>query len=248
MAHLNAFARKVKHLAPLRAQVSREADFHQQHTGSTDWTSLTHRCCTSIINLKSINVKNQGPRSTGQLEAPGFKEVRKYLRNNQQREALGGFIKAGWTSGELGEFARQNFLAPGKTHPTAASYQYAMEKGADHLFAQETLASLRTPGFTMPPFNRPRPPKQFAWDDPDNPDHTPELKADIEEIARLWRNREAAWLAQPWPVEDRAIPRWFWKRLYKLRIRYHSLQDTLHVQGLSGYREPYTEDTKEDTK
>src|SRR5262249_48728247 len=57
-------------------------------------------------------------------------------------------------------------------------------------------------------------------------------------------NREAAWHAQPWPVKDQPIPRWLWKRLYKLRIRYHSLEDTLHIQGLSGYREPYTEDTK----
>ena len=72
-----------------------------------------------------------------------------------------------------------------------------------------------------------------------------ELRADIEVMAGLWRNREAAWHAQPWPVEDQPIPRWLWKRLYKLRIRYHSLEDTLHIQGLSGYREPYTEDTKE---
>ena len=58
-------------------------------------------------------------------------------------------------------------------------------------------------------------------------------------------NREASWHARPWPVEDQPIPRWLWKRLYKLRIRYHSLEDTLHIQGLSGYREPCTEDTKE---
>ena len=112
-----------------------------------------------------------------------------------------------------------------------------MEKGADHPFAQETFASLRTLGFSMPPFNRPRPPK-FEWDAPENPEHTAELRADIEVMARLWRNREASWHAQPWPVEDQPIPRWLWKRLYKLRIRYHSLEDTLHIQGLSGYREP----------
>ena len=79
-------------------------------------------------------------------------------------------------------------------------------------------------------------PKKFEWDDPDNPEHAPELRADIEEMARLWRNREASWHAQPWPVEDQPIPRWLWKRLYKLRIRYHSLEDTLRIQGLSGYR------------
>ena len=181
--------------------------------------------------------------SSSSPAAPDFKKVRSYLRTNQQREALGGFIETGWTPAELGEFARQVFLAPGKTYPTAASYKYAMEKGSDHPFAIETLASLRAPGFTMPPFDRPRPPK-FEWDAPENPEHTAELRADIEVMAGLWRNREAAWHAQPWPVKDQPIPRWLWKRLYKLRIRYHSLEDTLHIQGLSGYREPYTEDTR----
>jgi hypothetical protein len=184
---------------------------------------------------------------TGPSQAPGFKEVRKYLRNIQQREALGDFIKAGWTPSELGEFARQNFLAPGKCCPTAASYQYAMDKGVDHAFARETLASLRAPGATMPDFNRPVP-KQYAWDDPDNPEHTAELKSDIVDMARLWRNREASWHAQPWPVEDQPIPEWLWKRLYKLRIKYHSLEDTLQIQGLSGYREQYTENTDDRTQ
>ena len=176
-------------------------------------------------------------------QEPDFKQVRRYLRNVQQREALDQFVEAGWTPAELAEFARQVFLAPGKTYPTAASYQYATEKGADHPFAQETLASLRAPGFTLPPFDRPRPPK-LEWDAPENPEHTAELRADIEVMARLWRNREASWHARPWPVEDQPIPRSLWKRLYKLRIRYHSLEDTLHIQGLSGYREPYTEDTR----
>ena len=133
-------------------------------------------------------------------------------------------------------------LAPGKTYPTAASYQCAMEKGADHPYAVETLASLRSPGFTMPPFSRPVP-KQFAWDDPDNPEHTPELRADIEEMARLWRNREACWHAQPWPAETQPVPRWLWKRLFRLRNRYHSLEDTVQLEGLRGYSHPYTEDT-----
>jgi hypothetical protein len=185
-------------------------------------------------------VKETSSTPIGPSEAPDFAQVRNYLRTIQQRGALGGFIRAGWTPAELGEFARQVFLAPGKTHPTAASYQYAMEKGADHPFAQETLVSLRKRGFTMPPFNRPRL-KKFDWDDPDNPEHTPELHAEIALMAQLWRNREAAWQAQPWPVEPQPVPRWFWKRLFKVRIRYHSLEDTLYIQGLSGYREPHTE-------
>jgi len=82
--------------------------------------------------------------------APDFKQVRRYLRTVQQREALGQFIKAGWSPQELAEFARDTFLAHGKTYPTAASYRYAIEKGADHPYAVETLASLRAPGFIMP--------------------------------------------------------------------------------------------------
>ena len=178
--------------------------------------------------------------------APDFKQVRKYLRNIQQREALGGFIGAAWTPAELAEFARQVYLAPGKTYPTAASYQYAMEKGADHPYAVETLASLRAPGFTMPPFSRPVP-KQYAWDDPDSPEHTPKLRTDIEEMARLWRNREASKREQPWPTEEQPIPRWLWKRLFRLRNRYHSLEDTLQLEGLRGYSQPYRGDTSETT-
>ena len=100
---------------------------------------------------------------------------------------------------------------------------------------------MRAPGFVMPAFDRPVP-KHYAWDDPDNPAHTAEIRADIIEMARCWRNREASWHAQPWPVEDQPIPRWLWRRLLKLRNRYHSLEDTLHIQGLSGYSQPYTED------
>ena len=101
-------------------------------------------------------MKNTTSTPTGPSQAPDFKQVRSCLRSIQQREALGDFIKAGWTPVELGEFARQVFLARGKTYPTAASYQYAMEKGADHPFAQETLASLRKRGFTMPRLQSPR--------------------------------------------------------------------------------------------
>jgi hypothetical protein len=172
--------------------------------------------------------------------APDFKQVRNYLRSIQQREALGGFIKAGWTPAELGEFARQIFLAPGKTYPTAASYQYAMEKGCEHPYAKETLVSLRAPGFTMPPFSRPVP-KHYEWDDRDSPEHTPELRAEIEEMARLWWNREASWQRRPWPTEQRPTPKWLRRRLFRIRNRYHSLEDTLQLEGLRGYDVPHIE-------
>ena len=59
---------------------------------------------------------------------------------------------------------------------------------------------------------------------------------------RRCQNREASWPAQPWPVEHQPIPRWLWKRLFRLRNRYHSLEDTLQFEGLRGYTRPYTAD------
>lgn len=126
---------------------------------------------------------------------------------------------------------------PGKTYPTAASYRYAIEKGADHAFAVETLGSLRAPGFTIPAFNRPVP-KRYEWDAPENPDHSAELHADIEVMGRLWRNRQAVEREQPWPTEYPPIPRALWKRLFRLRNRYHSLEDTLELEVLKRYAEP----------
>jgi hypothetical protein len=177
------------------------------------------------------------PSLTGPTEAPDFKHVRNYLPTVQHREALGGFIRAGWSAAELAEFARQVYLAPGRTYPTALSYRHAMDKGADHPFAVETWNALRAPGATVPAFNRPVP-RQFGWCEPDNPEHTPELRADIVELARLWRNREAHRRSEPWPTEALTIPRRFWKQLFRLRNKYHSLEDTIEIQGLARYRDP----------
>ncbi|RXH28974.1 hypothetical protein XH99_14380 [Bradyrhizobium nanningense] len=169
--------------------------------------------------------------------APDFKQVRSYLRTIEQREALVGFIRAGWSPTELAEFARAVYLAPGKTYPTAASYQYATEKRADHPYAVETLTSLRAPGSTMPPFDR-LVPKEYEWDDPDNPKHTAELRAEIEVMGRLWRNREASFREEPWPTKHPLIPRTLWSRLFRLRNRYHSLMNTVQFEGLLGFSEP----------
>jgi hypothetical protein len=149
-------------------------------------------------------VKEPLSKPTGPSQAPDFKQVRKYLTDITERERLREFINAGWTPAELGEFARQVFLAPGKEYPTSASYRYAMEKGADHPYALETLATLRAPGFAMPPFSRPVP-KEFAWDDPANPEHSAEIRADIEKMGRLWRNREAGCRAEPEPEAAQPI-------------------------------------------
>jgi hypothetical protein len=96
----------------------------------------------------------------------------------------------------------------------------------------------------MPPFNR-LVPEEYEWDDRDNPEHTPELMAEIEVMARLWRNREASWREEPWPTDHQPIPRALWRRLFRIRNRYHSLENTLQFEGLRGYSEPYTEQTKE---
>ena len=170
--------------------------------------------------------------STGSTRLPpDYKQVRKYLRTVHQREALGRFIKAGWTPAELAEYARQMFLVPGQTKPTAASYQFVVEKGPEHLFAQEILGGLRAPGYIMPPFGRPVP-QRFDWDDPDNPEHTPALKVEADQIARLFRARFASQHARPLPDPDEPIPRALWKRCYRIRNRYHSLEDTIEIQGL----------------
>jgi hypothetical protein len=179
------------------------------------------------------------PSATAQ--APDFKKVRRYLRTVQQRAALDQFINAGWTQAELAEYARSMYLVAGKSKPAAASYQFVIEKGPDHEWAKEALVTMRAPGYIMPPFDRPEP-KRYAWDDPDNPEHTPELRAEVADMARLWRSREASWHAKPWPTEDQPIPRWLWKRLFRLRNRYHSLDDTLQFEGLRGYSQAYTAD------
>lgn len=166
-------------------------------------------------------------------QTPDYKQVRKYLRTIDQREELGLFIRAGWTPAELAEYARQMYLVPGKTKPTAASYQFVIEKGPEDVCAREILKRLRAPGYTMPPFDRPEP-KRFAWDDPDNPEHTPEIRNDVERLAILWRNRAALRRGLPYPDPNEQIPRKLWKLCYRTRNRYQSLEDTLHWQGFTG--------------
>jgi hypothetical protein len=171
------------------------------------------------------------PPLPGPSEAPDFKQIRRYLRTIKQRDALGRFIKAGWTPAELAEYARQMYLVPGQTKPTAVSYQFVVEKGSEHSLAQEILAGLRAPGYVIPPFDRPVP-KRFEWDDPDNPDHTPALKAEVDKVARLFRGRFASQHGRPLPDPNEPIPRALWKRSYRIRNCYHSLEDTIEIQGL----------------
>jgi len=62
-----------------------------------------------------------------------------------------------------------------------------------------------------------------------------DIRADVVLIAQLTRARHAVQRNLPRPDPSEPIPGWLWKRCYRLRNRYHSLEDTLEVQGLRGY-------------
>ncbi len=98
--------------------------------------------CLLAFHSPLINTEPSTPTLTGPTASPDFKKVRSYLRTIQHREALGAFIRAGWTPAELAELARRTYLAPSNIHPTSAAYRHAIENGADHPSAVETLASL----------------------------------------------------------------------------------------------------------
>lgn len=187
-------------------------------------------------NLK-LNMKQEPSKPlSGPRQAPDFKQVRKYLKDTSQRENLGEFIKVGWSPAELAEYARSIYLAPGRTYPTASSYQVAVSFGPECPVAKIILAQLRAPGYVIPPFDRPLPPPPIPRDDPDHPDHTPEIRSDVQEIARCLRGRRAKREALPPPDPDKPIQRGLWKRCFRLLKRYGSLERTLLFEGLAEYR------------
>jgi hypothetical protein len=87
----------------------------------------------------------------------------------------------------------------------------------------------------MPHFDRPVP-RPVRWDDPDNPELTPEIRADVVRIAQLMSDRDAIQRNLPRPDPNTPIPRFLWRRCYRIRNRYHSLEDTIEAQGLRGYQ------------
>ena len=190
---------------------------------------MTFDTTAHAVDSTAVRLTEQTP-PTAQAD---FKTIRRAMRTIQQREALGAFIKAGWSAAEFAEYARSMYLVPGQTKPTAASYQFVVEYGPEHEWAQEALATMRAPGYTMPPFDRPVP-RRFAWDDPDNSEHTPEIRADVVCIAQLLNVRHAVQRNLPRPDPIEPIPRWLWRRCYRIRNRYHSLEDTIEAQGLRG--------------
>jgi len=122
----------------------------------------------------------------------------------------------------------------------AASYQYVMEK-VQRILRTGDLAALRATRFHHAPFNR-SPAEAIRLGRSRQPDHTPELHADIARMASALENREAAWQAQPWPVEPQPVP----LGLEALFNGPHSLSlgwRTPAHQASAVYREPYTEVT-----
>jgi hypothetical protein len=122
-----------------------------------------------------------------QSKASDFKKVRKHLHTAYHRAMLGRFIAAGWTPAELAEYACTAYLGAGKKRPTSASYRFVLERGADHVLAQEALATMRAPGYVRPTFEQPEP-KDYAWDDPDNPAYSDEVRSATRTLARSCMN------------------------------------------------------------
>jgi hypothetical protein len=189
------------------------------------------------IQNKRIIVKETSHKLKGPLQAPDFKQVRKYLKEVSERERLEEFIKAGWSPAELAELARSSYLATGRTYPTALSYQVAVAFGPETTFNKIILAQLRAPGYQMPPFNRPVPPPPIPRDDPDHPDHTPEIRAAVREMALCFKKRRAEREGLPSPDPDAPITRGLWKRCFRLLNRRGSLERALLFEGLLGYRD-----------
>jgi hypothetical protein len=127
------------------------------------------------------------PTSPPQSKASDFKKVRKHLHTPYHRAMLGRFITAGWTPAELAEYACSAYLGAGKKRATPASYRFVLEQGADHVLAQEALATMRTPGYVRPTFER-REPKDYIWDDPDNPAYSDEVRSATCTLARTYMN------------------------------------------------------------
>jgi hypothetical protein len=94
----------------------------------------------------------------------------------------------------------------------------------------EALMTVRVPGFVMPPFDRPAP-KRFGWDDPDNPEHTPEMKAEVNEVAGRSGTDLPASTRCPSRLND-LVPRWLSKWSFRIRNRYQSLEDMVVFQQL----------------
>lgn len=171
------------------------------------------------------NTPSQSPATAVQRcarQAPDFKKIRSYMSNQWERKELEWFIAEGWTAEELGEYARQWRLNC-RTYPTAQAYQLAVSPN-DREWARSMLKHFRDPGYELPPFDR------LDDDDPNNPDHTPETRAEVETLARLvmarndalsWRNTERG--------PEHPIPKRLWMTCYRAIAEHGSLEGVIDI-------------------
>jgi hypothetical protein len=160
--------------------------FNTQHTQTEN--PLSNQPNDLTATAASPLQPSPPPTSPPQSKASDFKQVRKHLHTAYHRAMLGRFIAAGWTPAELAEYACSAYLGAGKKRPTPASYRFVLERGADHVLAQQTLATMRAPGYIRPTFEPPEP-KEHTWDDPDNPAYSEEVRAACYTMARALMNK-----------------------------------------------------------
>ena len=212
--------------------------FSQGHDGILGFTPNLYRNIILTFDTTAHAVdgsKAVSPTEPTSNPAIDYKTIRKALKIIEEREALGKFVKAGWTAAEFAEYARSMYLLPGRTKPTAVSYRFVLEYGPDHEFSKNALAFMRAPGYILPPIDRPEP-KHFDWDDYDYPNHAPELRAEVEELARLLRKRSRLEWGKPLPDPVEPISRWWWKKSIRIRDKYLSVEDAIEALNLLGYQ------------
>ena len=154
------------------------------------------------------------------------------MNTDHEREMLEEFIAEGWTAAELGEYARQ-WRFNSKTYPTAQAYQIAVTLFGGVKFARSTLAYMREPGYVLPPFDRPDP---ITEDDPENPEHSDETRADVEILARRFMARADDSLKRPRRGPEEPVPNKLWKSCFQHLKKYGSLGRATVALRLWGYR------------
>jgi hypothetical protein len=165
-----------------------------------------------------------------------FTTIRRALKTIEDREALGEFIKAGWTAAEFAEYAR-SMRPPSKTKPTPQSFQLALFGGPTCAIAQSYLKGFRAPGFVMPPLDRPNAPRRVPLDHPEHPSHTDELKADVGSLARRFMARYDDRNGRARRPVDTPISTRTWRSCFNELRRHDSLDDATDMCGLSDYRD-----------
>ena len=166
-----------------------------------------------------------------------FDTIRRALKNNDQRKGLQAYIDAGWTAAEFAEFARCIWRVPGKTKPTSSSYQHAVSESPNGCLPQLLLEGFRNPGYVLPPLDRPIARAGYEHPArPDHPGHSPEVRAEVETLARLYMNQRADWGYQERPGPEASITKTLWAQCFKELDRYGSLERAIEVCGLERFR------------